>query len=369
MLREQLVHCDLAHYNVIAERGENGRPYVHGIIDFGDISPTWLVGDLAIAITPLLIHQDRDVLDYVMSIVQGFHRVTALTDEELRALWPLIVMRSILLYVSVSYLLQENPENDYLQEEVVLNKQVMEKCLKIHPKYAEIAIRRAIGEREIARDIEGNLLAASDKTSLKRNIVDISVFSPVYEAGNWLIPSLSLSSLSLSASPSPSPSLSQKHRQALSQQRALSDEVLQKALSAEVESHRFESAAFVAPAGLPWFVRANVRSLKPPKSIPTFSLSFLQRGSCLQAPFDATVRALNLPDFLESSGWKETDLPLSVFGEREREGVQLLEVRAVSVEGAEYDDRVILIVGDLAVVSPSKVSKGKSLSLLLVCFR
>jgi hypothetical protein len=81
------------------------------------------------------------------------------------------------------------------------------------------------------------------------------------------------------------------------------------------------------------------------------------------------VRALNLQDFLESSGWKETDLPLSVFGDREREGVQLLEVRAVSVEGAEHDDRVILIVGDLAVVSPSKVSKGKSLSLFLVCFR
>ena len=43
-VRKQVVHGDLAHYNVIAKLLPNGRPAVSGVIDFGDAMRTWLIG-------------------------------------------------------------------------------------------------------------------------------------------------------------------------------------------------------------------------------------------------------------------------------------------------------------------------------------
>ena len=350
-LREQLVHCDLAHYNVVAKRGENGRPYVEGIIDFGDVAPTWLVGDLAIAITPLLIHNDREVLDYVMSIVQGYHAITPLTEEEIQALWPLIVMRGILLYVSISYLLQENPENTYLQDEVTLNLEVMNKLMAINPNLAEAAIRRATGNQQVPLEPEHSLFFTAksptgytDCAPLHNKIVDISVFSSVYSGGNWMT-----------------------NHQGKGLQRGgskkIANKVLHDALSKEIEDSRFSSAAtptcYVVPPFQAWFVRANVRSLEAPKSVPTFALSFVPTGAQIIAPFDAIVRSLSVQDFVQH--WKRVDLPDAVFGSGEEgeDEVNMIEVRAISPE----DDRVIVIAGNFAMTTTSNtVTKGESLS-------
>ncbi|MFZ0324256.1 MAG: phosphotransferase, partial [Actinomycetes bacterium] len=53
-LRVQVVHADVTDVNVVATRDSAGRPVPHGLIDFGDISRTWLVSDAAVAAVSLV---------------------------------------------------------------------------------------------------------------------------------------------------------------------------------------------------------------------------------------------------------------------------------------------------------------------------
>lgn len=57
-LRHQLVHADLAPYNLLCstEKTNYGQAVLDGVIDFGDVCHSWLVAEIAIAATPLLLN-------------------------------------------------------------------------------------------------------------------------------------------------------------------------------------------------------------------------------------------------------------------------------------------------------------------------
>lgn len=140
LLTKQVIHGDLAYYNLIGSLGENGRPAVTGVIDFGDSILSWVIGDIAIAITPLLVMDDFDIIVQVKDILQGYLVERTLTKEEVIVLWPLIVLRSILLYVTVSALLVKDPGNKYLQDEIVLNRKLLLKVLATPPYLVQAAL-------------------------------------------------------------------------------------------------------------------------------------------------------------------------------------------------------------------------------------
>ena len=141
-LKKQVIHGDLAYYNVIGRLAESGRPEVVGVIDFGDVIESWIVGDIAIAITPLLVMDDIDIVRIATFVLRGYlhERASGLTREEVLVLWPLVVLRAILIYVTVSALLVEDPNNMYLQDEVVLNKKLLFKVLSIPLYLAQAAL-------------------------------------------------------------------------------------------------------------------------------------------------------------------------------------------------------------------------------------
>jgi Ser/Thr protein kinase RdoA (MazF antagonist) len=53
---------------VIANPGMNGRPIVSGVIDFGDVTESYIIGDLSIAIVPLFIMEDKPILQQTLVI-------------------------------------------------------------------------------------------------------------------------------------------------------------------------------------------------------------------------------------------------------------------------------------------------------------
>ena len=53
---------------MIANPGRNGRPIVSGVIDFGDVTESYIVGDLSIAIVPLFIMEDKPILQQTLVI-------------------------------------------------------------------------------------------------------------------------------------------------------------------------------------------------------------------------------------------------------------------------------------------------------------
>jgi Ser/Thr protein kinase RdoA (MazF antagonist) len=319
-LREQLVHCDLAHYNVVANRGENGRPYVSGIIDFGDVTTTWLVGDLAVAITPLLIHNDRPSLDYVMSIIQGYVSITPLTESEVRALWPLIVMRGVLLYVSVTFLLLDDPHNTYLQEEVSLNYEVMQKLLAINPNFAESAVRTATGSRILAESED--CLSLFDTNNVEVRLVDLSSTSALYRDGNW----------------NDQDGVEELIAEAFHNESFVVEvERKKKARQFDDDERKVldRDTIFTVPPGSSWFMRSVHRALVSPKTIATFSLSMCPPRTAMRAPFSGKLVSLDVQSFVQQH-WKKKDLPAMVFN---TDKCRLYQLRS--------EERDVIIAGNI----------------------
>lgn len=184
-LRTQVIHGDLAYYNVIARPGKNGRPNVVGVIDFGDVAVSWVVGDIVIAIVPLLVSEERDCVLQAVDVVTGYlAEASTISQEEALCIWPLIVMRAILLYVTVADLVSQDSNNQYLCEETILNKTVLERVLAVPMYLAQAAILRA-AKRESTTPVKAAIAAAAyglpDGTRICTTI-DLSTVSSLYES-------------------------------------------------------------------------------------------------------------------------------------------------------------------------------------------
>ena len=84
-----------------------------GIIDFEDLSWSWLVGDLAISAAYMMLGQE-DPVRVLTSMAKGYHAVSSIPEKELPALWPLAKLR---LCVSITMAAKErtlDPGNEYI---------------------------------------------------------------------------------------------------------------------------------------------------------------------------------------------------------------------------------------------------------------
>ena len=108
----QAVHGDLTDDNIVADRAIDGRPIIRGVIDFGDASYGWRIAELVVACTGVLLHRPQDPLA-VLPLIEAYHAERALTDAEIDALWPLIVLRAAVLVVSGEQQAAVDPTNHY----------------------------------------------------------------------------------------------------------------------------------------------------------------------------------------------------------------------------------------------------------------
>jgi 4-aminobutyrate aminotransferase-like enzyme/Ser/Thr protein kinase RdoA (MazF antagonist) len=90
-LRAQVVHHDLRPDNVLLD--DHGE--VTGIIDFGDLTHTALVADIAIALAGV-VYRHPDVVEAAESVLEGYSTVTSLESEELRLLPDLVLTRLVM---------------------------------------------------------------------------------------------------------------------------------------------------------------------------------------------------------------------------------------------------------------------------------
>jgi 4-aminobutyrate aminotransferase-like enzyme/Ser/Thr protein kinase RdoA (MazF antagonist) len=88
-VRAQVVHNDMSDENVLVDE----TLAVSGITDFGDLTHTALVCDLAVAVADVLAGRP-DALDAAPAMIAGYHAVTPLEPEEAALLADLVAGRS-----------------------------------------------------------------------------------------------------------------------------------------------------------------------------------------------------------------------------------------------------------------------------------
>jgi 4-aminobutyrate aminotransferase-like enzyme/Ser/Thr protein kinase RdoA (MazF antagonist) len=105
-LRAQVVHNDMSLDNVLVD----SRGRITGITDFGDMTHTALVCDLAVALSDVLDGRP-DALGVAGAMIDGYQSVTPLEDAEAAVLGDLVATRSAIAMVISAWRLDLYPEN------------------------------------------------------------------------------------------------------------------------------------------------------------------------------------------------------------------------------------------------------------------
>jgi hydroxylysine kinase len=114
-LRQQVVHNDLNPLNVLVDPADEAR--VTGIIDFGDITHTALIADVAVTAAEL-IPQDCTAKSgraraSVLDVAIAYHESLPLLQQELVILGPLVAARLVANVVVHEWHLHHNPSGGH----------------------------------------------------------------------------------------------------------------------------------------------------------------------------------------------------------------------------------------------------------------
>lgn len=111
-LRTQVIHNDMNPGNVLMDKAEPAQ--ISGVIDFGDLTRSPLIIDLAVAAAYQLSPGD-DPLAGVLPLIAGYHSIEPLQNTEMELLTDLIRTRLITSLLIGSYRSMLFPENrEYL---------------------------------------------------------------------------------------------------------------------------------------------------------------------------------------------------------------------------------------------------------------
>ena len=192
-LPRQATHLDLTDANVIVTRSVGGVPHPDGVIDFGDLSHTWAVSELAITVSSVLGHAGTDPTS-ILPGIRAFHAVRPLSAEEAEVLWPLLVLRTAVLIVSGAQQAALDPDNAYVTEQTGGEIRMFEQATSIPIDVMTAVIKADLG---LAGEPGGVLV----DTPLVRGIdparvvtLDLSTQSDAFDSafvpGGWLRPDL-----------------------------------------------------------------------------------------------------------------------------------------------------------------------------------
>ena len=142
-LRRGLIHNDANDHNVLV-RDELAGQKVCGLLDFGDMLRTVVLGEVAIAATYAMLGK-RDPLAAGAQVVAGYNEAFPLEEPELALLYELIRAR---LYTSVALAARNRrtePDDAYLAVSEAPAWELLERLEATHPELAQAVFRAACG--------------------------------------------------------------------------------------------------------------------------------------------------------------------------------------------------------------------------------
>ena len=133
----QVIHGDANDHNVLVE-GE----CVVGIIDFGDMIYSYRVAELAVALAYAVLEKS-DPLKTAKVVTSGYLSACYLNDNEIAAIWPLMLMRLCMSVSLAAHQRKQKPENEYLDISQRAIRNTLPRLLAIDPAAAAHEFRVA----------------------------------------------------------------------------------------------------------------------------------------------------------------------------------------------------------------------------------
>jgi len=136
-LRAQVIHNDLSLGNVLMDEAQ--PDLISGIIDFGDMTKSPLIIDLAVA-AAYQLSDGADPLGGALPMIAGYHAVQPLQEPEMKLLADLIKTRLITSLLINSYRVSLFPENrEYL---MISYESARNFLINLNRRDADEALRR-----------------------------------------------------------------------------------------------------------------------------------------------------------------------------------------------------------------------------------
>ena len=179
-LPRQAVHLDLTDANVVVSRSDSGMPTPDGIIDFGDLSDTWAVSELAVTVSSVLGHPGTRPSS-ILPGVKAFHSIRRLTEAEAEAVWPMIVLRTVVLLVSDAQQAALDPDNEYVTGQTDAQWGMFEQATSVPIDVMTAVIRAELGLSAAGDLPSGALVAGLDPASVAT--LDLSATSELFDDG------------------------------------------------------------------------------------------------------------------------------------------------------------------------------------------
>ena len=135
-------YLDANDHNVIVSPQSSSS--ILGFIDFGDITYTYRVNELAVCLAYVCMGKN-DPIEAAIPVIRGFNDIVPLQDAEIAFLHSAVLAR---LAISVSFAAKRKSgtvENPYLAISEKPAWALIQKLLKVHPRYAEVCYRGACG--------------------------------------------------------------------------------------------------------------------------------------------------------------------------------------------------------------------------------
>lgn len=143
-LRKSVIYGDANDYNVLVQWQTGVAQPSVGIVDFGDMHTGWIVAEPAVAAAYALLDKPAP-LAAVANVVVGFHRALALNDDEVAALFPLILMRLAVSVVNSALRKQARPDDPYVTVSEAPAWAALARLDAFHPHFVHAVLRSVCG--------------------------------------------------------------------------------------------------------------------------------------------------------------------------------------------------------------------------------
>ena len=140
-LRRGWIHNDFNDYNILVVPKISRIPDL-GLIDFGDMTHSYLVVEPAVACAYAMLDKPAP-LEAATLLIRGFNQHFPLEEKELEILFPMIMMRLCLSLTLGAFQQQGDPENEYLGISQIPAHELLERLQEVNPRYAHYLFRDA----------------------------------------------------------------------------------------------------------------------------------------------------------------------------------------------------------------------------------
>jgi len=153
-LRLATIHNDANDHNIIVSdtRDTHGERFVAGLIDFGDLARSYLVGELAVAIAYIACRRP-DPLNAACELVAAYHRVLPLEEVEVASLFELVLLRLCVSVCMSARQQLERPDDLYLSISQEPIRRTLPLLSELNPGFVEARLRAACEMQPNAKSI------------------------------------------------------------------------------------------------------------------------------------------------------------------------------------------------------------------------